>query len=231
MKDLLVKIALLLFPLFLFSQEHDLFFSDAIKINFKKYSSESNLAYKNKDFKRGKFLFDSLVKGQLVGTKFDNYSFKKIQGGKLNLEASKKPIFLLTYASWCVPSKGEIPALNKLAQKYSNDVKFVVLFWDKKHNVKKVAKKFNSHITVCFAHETYKNDASAISSIKHTLGFPTCFYLDEDLKIVDIKRGGENSSPSVAYMKAYTQNYNTFRDGLSTILISKNISKERLATN
>ncbi|WDO14623.1 redoxin family protein [Flavobacterium sp. WW92] len=231
MKDLLVKIALLLFPLFLFSQEHDLFFSDAIKINFKKYSSESNLAYKNKDFKRGKFLFDSLVKGQLVGTKFDNYSFKKIQGGKLNLESSKKPIFLLTYASWCVPSKGEIPALNKLAQKYSNDVKFVVLFWDKKHNVKKVAKKFNSHITVCFAHETYKNDAPAISSIKHTLGFPTCFYLDEHLKIVDIKRGGGNSSPSVAYMKAYTQNYNAFRDGLSTILINKNISKERLATN
>ncbi|RKS18475.1 thiol-disulfide isomerase/thioredoxin [Flavobacterium endophyticum] len=208
-----------------------MFFSDAIKINFKKYSSESNLAYKNKDFKRGKFLFDSLVKGQLVGTKFDNYSFKKIQGGKLNLESSKKPIFLLTYASWCVPSKGEIPALNKLAQKYSNDVKFVVLFWDKKHNVKKVAKKFNSHITVCFAHETYKNDAPAISSIKHTLGFPTCFYLDEHLKIVDIKRGGGNSSPSVAYMKAYTQNYNAFRDGLSTILINKNISKERLATN
>lgn len=231
MKDLLVKIATLLFPLFLFSQEHDLFFSDAIKINFKKYSTESNLAYKNKDFERGRFLFDSLIKEQLAGTRLDNYSFKKIQGGKLKLESVKKPIFLLTYASWCVPSKGEIPALNKLAQKYSKDVAFVVVFWDKRHNVKKVAKKFNSHITVCFAHETYKNDAPAISAIKHTLGFPTSFYLDEHLKIVDIKRGGANPSPSIAYIKAYTQNYNAFQDGMSTILINKNITKEHLATN
>lgn len=231
MKDLLVKIAVLLFPLFLFSQEQTVLFSEAIKVNFKKYSTESNLAYKNRDFERGRFLFDSLVENQLVGTKFNDYSFKKIQGSKLKLSSSKKPIFLLTYASWCVPSKGEIPALNKLAQKYNGEVEFIVVFWDKKYNVKKIAKKFNRHITVCFAHETYRNDAPAISSIKHTLGFPTCFYLDENLKVVDIKRGGAHPSPKTAYIKAYTENYNSFRDGLSTILISKNISKEHLATN
>lgn len=231
MKNLLVKIVILIFPLFLYSQEKPVLFSDAIKINFKKYSTESNLAYKNRDFERGRFLFDSLVANQLIGTRLDNYTFKKIQGSKLKLESVKKPIFLLTYASWCVPSKGEIPALNKLAQKYGGNVEFIVVFWDKKYNVKKVAKKFNRHITVCFAHETYKNDAPAISSIKHTLGFPTCFYLDESLTIVDIKRGGANPSPKVAYIKAYTENYNAFRDGLTAILIDKNISKEHLATN
>lgn len=231
MKKLLVKIAFLFFPLFLFSQEENVLFSDAVRINLLKYKSESELAFKNKDFERGKYLFDSLVKNQLVGTHFNDYSFKKINGGKLKFSSIQRPIFIQTYASWCVTGKGEIGAINKLAQKYGKDVEFVVVFWDKRQNVKKIAKKFNGRITVCYAHETYKNDASAISSIKHTLGFPTSFYLDEKRKVVDIQRNAIIVNPKMAYIKAFNENYASFKNGLSKILIGKTDPKEQIAKN
>lgn len=137
---------------------------------------------------------------------------------------------MITYASWCVPSPGEIPALNKLAQKYGKDVKFVVLFWDRRHNMKKMARKFSSRITVCYAHESYRNDAPIVAALKHTLGFPTSFYLDDNLKVVDIRRCGTHVCPRrTPYDKSYALNYNSFLEGLSTIVIGKELAKEKVA--
>jgi len=230
MKRILLFTVIILFPLLLHSQSDSLYFSDAIKIDLKKYKRESALAYRKGDFEKGKFLFDSLVENRLVGTRFDEFVFKKVRGGKLKLNKIKKPIVLITYASWCVTSPGEIPALNKLAKKYGKDVQFVVVFWNKRRDMKKVARKFNHNIIVCYAHETYKHDESAIASIKHTLGFPTSFYLDDTKKIVDIRRCGIKLSPKrTTYRKAYALNYNAYLDGLSTIIMGKELKKESLA--
>ena len=206
-------------------------FNYVIKNNIKKYNLESNLAFENKDSEKGQVLFDSLVANHLIGTTFEDYTLKGFEKRKVKLSSFKKPLFILTYASWCIPSKGEIPALNKLAQKYAKDVQFVILFWDKKHNVKKIARKFNHNISVCYANESYKNDASIVANLKHTLGFPTSYFLDENLKVVNIKRGGAQPNTKSTYVKAYTMNYNNFRDGLGSLLIEKNISKEQLSTN
>ena len=97
--------------------------------------------------------------------------------------------------------------------------------------MKKIAKKFNHNIQVSYAHETYKNDATIVANMKHSLGFPTSYFLDENLKVVNIKRGGAQPPNKTAYVKAYTMNYNTFREGLGSLLIEKNISKEQLTTN
>jgi thiol-disulfide isomerase/thioredoxin len=224
----------ILLPLFFFVgaiAQNEGSFNVALKSHLKKYNIKSDIAYEKRDIQRGQVLFDSLVTNHLIGTQFEDYTFKGISTKKVKLSSYKKPLFILTYASWCVPSKGEFPALNKLAQKYANEVQFVVLFWDKKGDVKKIAKKFNQHIEVCYAHESYKNDAPIVANMKHTLGFPTSYFLNEELKVVNIKRGGAQPEGKTAYVKAYTMNYNTFRDGLSSILIEKNISKEQLTTN
>lgn len=234
MRNLLSFLFIILFSSFLSAQTADsLYFSNAIKINFPKYKKESTMAFIRSDFERGKFLFDSLIQHRLIGTTFDNLTFKKASGSRLKLSSIKKPVLLLTYASWCVPTPGEVPALNKLARKYGKDVKIVVLFWDRKQKMKKLARKFSSRITVCYAHEYYKNDAIVVSSLKHTLGFPTVFYLDESRKIVDIRRCGVQQSPVSKENKqnAYALNYNAFLDGLSTILISKDATPEEVDTH
>ena len=236
LKYLAMKIFYALFISSLFiltanSQEDKNSFNYVIKNNIEKYNLESNLAFEKKDNDKGQVLFDSLVSNYLIGTNFEDYTLKSFEKRKVKLSAFKKPLFILTYASWCIPSKGEIPALNKLAQKYAKDVQFVILFWDKKHSVKKIARKFNHNINICYANESYKNDASIVANLKHTLGFPTSYFLDENLKVVNIKRGGAQPNNKSTYVKAYTMNYNNFREGLGSLLIQKNISKEQLSTN
>jgi thiol-disulfide isomerase/thioredoxin len=230
MKKALLIVVIFLFPLLLFSQGDSIYFSNAIKIDLKKYKKDTALAYRKGDTERGKFLFDSLVDHRLTGTKFDDFTFKKAGGSKVKLSKYKKPIILITYASWCVTAKGEIPAINKLAKKYGKDVKFVVLFWDRKQNMKKIARKFNHNITVCYAHESYKNDEIIVAALKHTLGFPTSYYLDENLKVIDIRRCGIKQCPKkTPYERAYALNYNSYLDGLSTVLLNRELSKEMIA--
>lgn len=214
-----------------FAQESSVNFNVALKNNLKKYNIKSDLAFETKSNAEGAMLFDSLVAKHLIGTKFEDYNIKSLEKRKVNLSSFKKPVFLLTYASWCVPSKGEIPALNKLAVKYAKQAKIVMLFWDKKHEVKKIAKKFNHNITICYANESYQNDAQIISNLKHTLGFPTSYFLDENLKVVNIKRGGAHPRLDASYITAYTMNYDNFTAGLASIILEKNVSKSQLSKN
>lgn len=205
-------------------------FSYNLHKNIRPYIKNSNAAYERGNIQLGKTLFDSLVHNHLIGTKFDNFSFKRVHKKRLHLNAIKKPVYLLTYSSWCVPSKGEIPALNKLAKKYEKDIKIVVVFWDRRHDMKKIAQKFSWRIEVCYAHETYNRDCYLVSTLKHTLGIPTTFLIDEGMNLIDIRRGSINPGPKISYADSFTQNYNHFFDGISALLINENFSKSRLVT-
>ncbi|MBP9793415.1 MAG: thioredoxin family protein [Flavobacterium sp.] len=230
MKTLLTYIAVFTITLG-YSQNLEYSFPSAIKKHIKEYNKQSDLAFKENETIKGQILFDSLVSNYLVGTQFQDYTLKSFKKKKIKLSKFKKPVFILTYASWCVPSKGEFQALNKLAQKFSKEVAFVILFWDKKYSIKKIANKLNHNISVCYAHETYKNDALIVSHLKHTLGFPTSYFLDENLKVVNIRRGGAQPERKSTFVQAFTMNYNTFREGLGSLLIGKNIKDEQLTTN
>ena len=210
------------------SQEGTVSFSDAIKPHLNKYNLQSDLEYERGDVAKGQFLFDSLVQHYLVGSRFNDYALKNVSGGKVRLGKIKKPILIITYASWCVLNKGEVPALNKLSKKYSKDVQIVVLFWDKKANVRKISRKFAGGIKVCYANESYRNDSGIVSTLKHTLGFPTSYYLNSDLNVVDIKRGGVATDNKITYLNAYNLNYTLFNERLKNFLVKKDEVKSQL---
>ena len=193
-------------------------FSNTLHRNLKNYSKKSDIAYRNDNIDRANFLFDSLVRHQLIGTTFDDFNLKRFHKGRQRISAFEKPIFLITYASWCVPNKGEIPALNKLARQYGNDIQFIVLYWDRKSNLKKLSKKFDHHIAICYAHETYNKDAYLVSTLKHSLGFPILYYLDKNRTVIAIKRNTALHIPRATYSKALDANYKVFKDNLSCLL-------------
>jgi len=228
-------ILLLLVNFIVFSssaQDSAISFSDAIKKNIKKYNTQTDLAFDSGDIAKGNALFDSLVQNHLVGSKFDNYSFKCINSRKVKLEKIKKPVFIITYASWCVMNKGEIPALNKLARKYDDDMQFIVVFWDMKSDVKKISRQFNHKIKVCYANESYRNDAAVVATLKHTLGFPTSYFLNSDLEVVDIKRGAVPIPPGrISVKKAMEINYAVFNERLVSFFSKKDLTKQQLANN
>lgn len=207
-----------------FSQQENLqeksFFTQELYMHLSDYNRKADLAYRFNDYQKGKQLFENFTNDHLEGSYMDDFKFQSLKNKEVNLYDYDKPVFLITYASWCIPSKGEIPALNELASEYRGKIDFVVLFWDKKVKVKELAQQFSSSISVVYVDESKNNGAYVVRQLKHSLGLPTCFLLDKDKKIMDIRRSvfppmhtGEET--------AYRENYIALETS-----ISKNLVKE-----
>lgn len=148
----------------------------------------------------------------------DNFWFNSLKSKPVNLYDLEKPVYLITYASWCITSKGEIPALNQLAEKYSDRIDFVILFWDSKKTTKKAARAYNKHIRVVYVDELDNRDAFVVSRLKHSFGLPTTFLLDKNKKILDIRRGVSHSYEKTL-QESMDVNYNAIFDGIANHLL------------
>ncbi len=217
----MVRKLLYLFFLISFSShsqnvEHEILFSEAIGENIKKYTKNSQKAYSENDFERANFLFDSLINNVINGSYLDNFKVKKPSGKKVEFHNFEKPVFLMTYASWCTPGVGEIPALNEIAEKYSKEIDFVILFWDSKEKVKKVAGEYSRKIHILYVDEKENTNGHVIEIMKHSLGFPTSFFIDKTKKIVDVRRGALHPY-NEEYSISFELNYNSFLNGISLL--------------
>ncbi|WP_281637521.1 TlpA family protein disulfide reductase [Flavobacterium marginilacus] len=216
---------------FSYSQDTIVYFTDAIKENINPYKKASNKAYESNDIAEGKKLFDSLVKTKLIGTKFDDFNLKVYKEKNVKINRISKPIFIITYASWCVIPKGEIPALNILAKEHRRDLQFIVVFWDKKNDIKNIANKFNDYIKVCYANEYYARDSHIISTVKHTLGFPTSIFIDENKNVVNIKHFENIIKLKTPIKEAIITSYNYFSKDINENLVKSAPKNKSFTTN
>ncbi|QNJ98516.1 TlpA family protein disulfide reductase [Constantimarinum furrinae] len=219
----------LLFSMTALSQDNEPkeLFSQAIGKNIKKYTRLSQQAYMDEDFERAEFLFDSLINHVVNGSYLDNFKVRKLSGRKKELNDFDKPVFLMTYASWCTPGKGEIPALNEIAESHYKDIDFVVLFWDRKEKVKKVAGEYSRRITVLYVDEMENTHDHIVQTMKHSLGFPTSFFIDKDKRIVDVRRGALHHY-NEEYAISFELNYNAFLNGISLLINLDELGDEGL---
>lgn len=192
-------------------------FSEAIGKNIRKYRVASKQAYRSKDEDRAQFLFDSLVKNVVNGTLLDDFKVHKYSGRKINLHKFEKPTYLITYASWCVPSIGEIPAFNDVADKNYKDIDFVVLFWGSKDKIRKFKSKYSKNIHVLYVDEKDNKNDFAIKSMKHSVGFPTSFFISRDKKILDVRRNHFDRFGE-GYSNSYNSNFQSFMSGVSLLI-------------
>ena len=190
-------------------------------MSFKDYAIKSDRAYFERNFDSAEKLFDSLIVHVVNGSTFDNFKMHKLSGRKIDFYTFKKPVFFMTYASWCTPGSGEIPALNEIANRYYKDIDFVILFWDKKKDVKKIAKQYSKKIHILYIDESENLDDSIIHTLKHTLGFPVSFFINTDKKIVDVRRGVLHPY-NESYEISFELNYTAFTKGISLL---KNLDK------
>ncbi len=207
----------------LFPQEKSqekILFSQAISDHLSDYNKKADLAYRFNDYDKGKELFEDFTQKHLEGSYIDNFTFHNLKRKEVALYNFEKPVFLITYASWCIPSKGEIPALNQLAKQYKGQIEFVVLFWDPWEKAKELSTQFNSEISVVYVDETENNGAYVVKQLKHSLGLPTCFLISEDKMIMDIRRSvfpPLNTQPETAYM----ENLIALESSISKSLLNK----------
>ena len=220
-------------PTFAQQQENKIFFSEALTVHLPTYIQKSEKAYYKKDYKEATRLFDSLVTYGLNGSYMNNFQFNQLDSKEVSLYDFKKPTYLITYASWCVSTEGEIPAINELANKYKEEIDFVILFWDDQKTTKKMAKSYNKNIRVLYVNELNNNGAYVVAQLKHSLGLPTTFLLDKDKKILDIRRGVTHSF-NKSFEESFDLNYNSIYDGIANHLLSDkkyNTSQETVAIN
>lgn len=206
-----------LFPSY--AQEDQITFSEALAIHLPKYKKHADKAYRDRDIQRADNLFDSLVNYGLKGSRLDNFSVKDLKKRPVLLDEFKKPVYLTTYASWIIPTEGEIPALNKLAEKYGEQVDFVILFWDTHTTTRKLAKKYHEKITILYVDELQNNSPYVVKMMKHSLGLPTSFLLDRNKKILDIRR--KVSHPfGIEFEKSFDLNYDSLSSAVSLLLMN-----------
>lgn len=210
----LLKILFLLCISRIYCQESVVYLSEAIKANLNNYQKTSEIAFAKKDFTKGQRLFDSLVQYQLLGTRFDHFTLKGCRSKKLKLNKINKPIFIITYTSWCLLNKGEAAGLNKLAKEYHDKILFIVLFWDKKSNLKKIARQFSNDIEICYANDHYKDELKIFFILKNTLGFPISYFIDENKKVLHIKRISNQLNPRTSFIIAKEVCYANFNQSI-----------------
>lgn len=206
-----------LIPFLTYSQiEQGVLFSKAIGENIKKYTKNSQKAYAEQDFERAEFLFDSLINNVINGSYLDNFKVKKLSGRKIKLSKFQKPMLLMTYASWCTPGVGEIPALNEIAKTHYKDIDFVILFWDTKKKVRKASRAYSSKIKIVYVDEKENKDDYIVQIMKHSLGFPTSFFIDKNKRILDVRRGVLHSY-NEKYDISFELNHNSLLNGISLL--------------
>lgn len=169
------------------------YFSEQIYRYYADFKEKSNRAFKLGNRKDAGFYYNELIDEHLIGSFMDNFYADCFSTNQCQIQDFKKPLILLTYASWSIPTKGEVPALNAIAKKYKDQIDFAVIFWDQKKDAKQAAKAYNKHIDILYVDELQNRDAHTVKMLKHTLGFPTIFVVASNKKIVEIKRNPQNN--------------------------------------
>ena len=230
---LLLSLLFIACPIFAQQEENKTFFTDALSLHLPKYKIKSEDAYSHRDYAEGVRLFDSLVDYGLNGSYMNDFRFNKLNSKEVSLYDFKKPVYLITYASWCVSTEGEVPAINELANKYSEEIDFVILFWDDQKTTKQMAKSYNKNINVVYVNELNNRDAHVVSQLKHSLGLPTTFLINKDKQILDIRRGVMHSI-NKSFEESFDLNYNSMYDAIANHLLGDkkyNTNQETVAIN
>ena len=175
-----------------YSQESDIekekeYFSEQIALVKNSYMKKAKNAMWKGHVNLAKKHYKKMISEELIGTYMDNFNVSCLNTNKCCINDYSKPMILMTYASWCVPGKGEIPAINEIAERHEDEIDFIALFWDDKKSAKKAAKNLSNDIHIVYVDELQNRYAYTIKMLKHSLGFPKIFSVASDKKILQIK--------------------------------------------
>lgn len=135
---------------------------------------------------------EAMINKCLIGTYLLNYDFKTVEGTAISTDKIKKPIVLIASSTRFAPCLGQLPALNKMAEKYADKLEFVMIFKDKAEQIQKMAKKLNKNIKLIPPTKEFDNKAYTESyGFIHKLDYPTVYLIGKNKKFLNIKRGAE----------------------------------------
>ncbi|QXP74613.1 thioredoxin family protein [Tenacibaculum sp. HL-MS23] len=145
-------------------------------------------------------MLDDIVYNCIKDKYISNYDFTSITGETISTDKIDTPIVLLAAATWCAPCWGEIPALNKMVEKYDGKVKFIMLFWDLEAGVERMAKKLDKRIFLVPSKEKNGNRSSIrTAGFIHKLDYPSAYLITSSKKILNFKRGAVSPTKEMGW--------------------------------
>ncbi|NGZ88908.1 TlpA family protein disulfide reductase [Psychroflexus maritimus] len=174
------------------NDEAKVFFSEQIRGHYKSHIKKIEKLELLQKYKEAEDLANQFIQEYIIGSYMDNFSLKCIKSGKCYLDDYVKPMLLLSYASWSVPTNGEIEALNRVAKAYCKEIDFAILYWDNRKDARKNSRKFNSKVEILYVDELTNRYASTIKMLKHSFGIPTTFVIAGDKRLLDMQTNIQN---------------------------------------
>ncbi|MDR1933457.1 MAG: TlpA family protein disulfide reductase [Spirochaetales bacterium] len=129
-----------------------------------------------------------------------DFTLPLLSGGTQSLDSLRgKVVFLNFWATWCPPCRAEMPAMEKLYQKFKNDglAFFTVNIQEDKKDVEAFMKEFGLSFPVAL---DFKGEAAAMYGVR---GIPTTYIIDRDGRIIAAAVGGREWD-SAEMLRAFT---------------------------
>jgi len=130
----------------------------------------------------------------IKGTTLLNYDFTDINGKTISTDEVKKPIFIITAATWSAPFRA---AINH------DKVEFIMIFWGRGLN--NMASKINKKANIIPAKDSDKveNGNIDISGFVHRLkDNPTGYLINKNKIVIDVARGAASPSKTMTWEEA-----------------------------
>lgn len=123
-----------------------------------------------------------------------DWNLKHINEEEIWISETEKPIFINIWATWCGPCRSEMPSINKLYNKYKNDVDFILV---SPNESIELLKEFAEN------HDYQLPFYSALSytpSQLQTNSYPTTIIIDKNKNITHKMTGAHNWNTEEVYL-------------------------------
>jgi peroxiredoxin len=141
-------------------------------------------------------LFDAMGMTKVSGQRAPDFTLSGVEGIQVSLQQYKgKVIFLNFWATWCIPCREEMPALEKLHQTYQGQ-DLVVLAIDHKESPDQVKAFFAKH-SLSFPAVIDAN--GAVFRAYSVTGMPTTYLIGRDGNILARGIGGRDWTTTEAH--------------------------------
>jgi peroxiredoxin len=141
-------------------------------------------------------LFEAMGLAKVTGQQAPDFTLATVDGTQMSLQQHQgKVIFLTFWATWCIPCREEMPALQKLHETYQAQG-LVVLAIDLKESPDQVKAFFDKH--ALFFPSLLDTNGTVFRAYSVT-GMPTTYLIDRDGSILARGVGGRDWTRTEAH--------------------------------
>lgn len=161
---------------------------------------------------------ENMINKCIIGSYLLNYDFKTVTDELVSTDKIKKPIVLIAASTRSAPCWGDIPAINKMVEKYSDKVEFLMIFRDDKKGIERMAKKLDGKVKLIPSTKQLENGFVESFGFIHKLDYPTTYLISKNKQFLNVRRGAAVPSKTMKWEAVTEKNVAELEAFLTPVL-------------